>query len=411
MTTTDLTLQLDLALDRLASGARLDNVIRLVDESLEPYLAAFVILEKAVARQAREEFRLQLRARLTGLIEAPPAPGRFSGVVRRAAAFAATTLLLGTATSPALAQELLDHLRETLGEPVAELLEAALERAIPLGADLPLVGRDSPPAAEIAEVAGLAAPPATPPHSAESTVSQDASGSHGAAPPAQDNAPAWAPGAKLEAPPVGVAEAPPRTPPEVLRDIVGPGAAPLAEEPSSGHANGAAHDADSPAQTSATPATPARPSEEPPTTAHSSGGSQAGGTSADTPAATPAVPATPAGNPSQDHPGHPAKPAPAAGGQAGGPGAANAPAAQAQAAAKGHGIVALATTGPKPAAEAAPANAPGQVKAARQDEDAAPGRSQASSDRDDRGGPADAPGQQKPSPAGKPASSARGKAP
>jgi hypothetical protein len=120
-----LTDELNSAIERLVEGDAIERVCAASDSELAPYLTVFSVLRDAASHEARPEFRSALRARLlreaSGAYPASPS----MSVLRRAAAVAAATALLGAAINPHLAAALVHRVEEMLGPSVAQVLTEA----------------------------------------------------------------------------------------------------------------------------------------------------------------------------------------------------------------------------------------------------------------------------------------------
>lgn len=135
--------RLDEAIAALLTGTPIDRVLAHTDRDLAPYLRAFnqlQALQPPALPPPSEEFRLRLRARFVqgANHETRVARGR-GGKFQRAAVAGAASLILGSALNPALAQELVHHVRETMGRAAADVLNAALfiERRADSGSQVP----------------------------------------------------------------------------------------------------------------------------------------------------------------------------------------------------------------------------------------------------------------------------------
>ncbi|MBI2764686.1 MAG: hypothetical protein HYX53_02105 [Chloroflexi bacterium] len=128
---------LDRSIALLLRGRPSAYVLAEADPETVPYVQLFATLLDAAA-EPRPEFRASLRARLTGMPQPVARPSAIVTSLRRAAGLAAGTLLLGSAVSPALARALVDQVRATFGEPIAQMISQVIE-AVPLGDEHPVL--------------------------------------------------------------------------------------------------------------------------------------------------------------------------------------------------------------------------------------------------------------------------------
>ncbi len=129
----ELTLQLDIALDRLLWGDPIVAVEEDIDRALIPYIEAFAALLELTGEAARPEFRQALRDRFAGQ-GASPARSDAPGTLGRFAAIIAATFVVGSAINPALARNLVQSVSDTMGAEIASVVESVLT-----------VGRADPP--------------------------------------------------------------------------------------------------------------------------------------------------------------------------------------------------------------------------------------------------------------------------
>jgi len=138
---------LDDTISRFLASADPVAAIAATPAEFRPYVQVLADLQAAVVPPPSEGFRERLRSRLVGQARASrPAVVAAAPRLQRAASAGAAALVLGSAMQPALAQELVQHVRATLGDSVAALLESAM-REVPAPApqeDTPGTGQPAP---------------------------------------------------------------------------------------------------------------------------------------------------------------------------------------------------------------------------------------------------------------------------
>ncbi|MEX0784290.1 MAG: hypothetical protein WD557_16740 [Dehalococcoidia bacterium] len=130
----ELTLQLDVAFDRLLWGDPIVAVEEDTERELIPFIEAFAALLEIAREPARTEFRLSLRKRFVDEGSAA-ARSDAGGMLGRVAAVVAAAFVVGSAINPALARNLVQSVSDTMGAEIAGVVQDVLSGGAPVASE------------------------------------------------------------------------------------------------------------------------------------------------------------------------------------------------------------------------------------------------------------------------------------